>query len=188
MPPACPAVASLATSTDLAVLRWGRSATPRCRPTARAIASRLRWRRARSSTRQGVGRSASVRFAGARAAAPADTGFSPRRRPERGQAALEIPPARSHLHAMHDAVSMDSADPQSAFRADDVMLPFSVDALRGRVVRLGPAVDAILKRHAYPPPVAQALGEMTALAAALAATLKYDGVFTLQAKGDGPVR
>ena len=83
---------------------------------------------------------------------------------------------------------MDTAATAADIRADDLVLPFSVDALRGRVVRLGPAVDSILRRHAYPFPVAQALGEMTALAAALAATLKFDGVFTLQAKGDGPVR
>jgi len=36
--------------------------------------------------------------------------------------------------------------------------------------------------------VAQMLAEMLALAATLAATLKYEGVFTLQTKGDGPIR
>jgi molecular chaperone Hsp33 len=55
-------------------------------------------------------------------------------------------------------------------------------------VRLGPAIDRILTRHAYPAPVAQLLGEALALAAALARALKYEGVFSLQAKGDGPVR
>ncbi len=74
--------------------------------------------------------------------------------------------------------------------ADDVVLPFQIDpfALRGRVVRLGPAIDAILGRHDYPPQVAQTLGEMVALAAALAGSLKYEGVFSLQIKGAGPVR
>ena len=73
--------------------------------------------------------------------------------------------------------------------ADDIVLPFQIaaHALRGRLVRLGPAVDAILNRHVYPEPVALLLGEALTLAAALAATLKYDGVFTLQTKGDGPV-
>ncbi len=73
--------------------------------------------------------------------------------------------------------------------ADDLILPFQTDAdaVRGRLVRLGPAVDAILNRHDYPEPVAVLLGEALALAASLAATLKYDGVFTLQTKGDGPV-
>jgi molecular chaperone Hsp33 len=74
--------------------------------------------------------------------------------------------------------------------SDDVVLPFQVDpfGLRGRVVRVGPVVDTILKQHAYPQVVAQTLAEMIAMATALAATLKYDGVFTLQTKGDGPIR
>ncbi|HXZ02717.1 MAG TPA: Hsp33 family molecular chaperone [Stellaceae bacterium] len=74
-------------------------------------------------------------------------------------------------------------------RSDDLVQPFQIDAsgLRGRLVRLGPLLDEILTRHAYPEPVAALLGEAIALAAALAGALKYDGVFTLQTKGDGPV-
>lgn len=73
---------------------------------------------------------------------------------------------------------------------DDIVLPFQIEpsGLHGRVVRLGPAVDEILRQHDYPPPVANALAEAVAISAALAATLKYDGVFTFQVKGDGPVR
>jgi molecular chaperone Hsp33 len=71
---------------------------------------------------------------------------------------------------------------------DDIVLPFQVDTVRGRLVRLGPAVDTILRQHAYPTLVAQALAELVALGAALALTLKYDGVFTIQIRGDGPVR
>lgn len=75
-------------------------------------------------------------------------------------------------------------------RQDDLVLPFFIPqaAVRGRLVRLGPAIDAILTRHKYPPAVAALLAEAMALAAALAGALKYEGVFTLQAKGDGPVR
>ncbi len=74
--------------------------------------------------------------------------------------------------------------------SDDIVLPFQIEpfALRGRLVRLGPVVDTILKRHAYPALVARTLAEMIAMGAALAATLKYDGVFTLQTKSDGPIR
>jgi molecular chaperone Hsp33 len=74
--------------------------------------------------------------------------------------------------------------------ADDLVQPFQIDPfqLRGRLVRLGPLVDRILTQHAYPEPVAQLLGEAIALAAALSRALKYEGVFTLQTKGDGPVR
>ena len=59
--------------------------------------------------------------------------------------------------------------------------------LRGRLLRLGPSIDSILRQHGYPQPVASVLGEALTLAALLAATLKYDGVFTLQTKGDGAV-
>jgi molecular chaperone Hsp33 len=73
---------------------------------------------------------------------------------------------------------------------DDMIQPFKIEgqAIRGRFVRLGPLVHEILGRHDYPRVVAAMLAEMLALAATLAATLKYDGVFTLQTKGDGPIR
>jgi molecular chaperone Hsp33 len=71
----------------------------------------------------------------------------------------------------------------------DLVLPFSVAPLdvRGRVVRLGPAVDAMLARHAYPPAVSRLLGEAIALTALLGSSLKFDGRFTLQTSTDGPV-
>ena len=72
---------------------------------------------------------------------------------------------------------------------DDCVQPFMIDrtGLHGRMVKLGASVDTILSRHGYPDPVAYLLGEMLALCAGLAAALKFDGVFTLQTKGDGPV-
>jgi molecular chaperone Hsp33 len=75
-------------------------------------------------------------------------------------------------------------------RTDDLVQPFQLDpfALRGRLVRLGPTVDRILAQHDYPEPVAALLGEAITLAVMLAGALKYDGVFTLQTKSDGPVR
>jgi molecular chaperone Hsp33 len=74
--------------------------------------------------------------------------------------------------------------------ADDTILPFEVAALdlRGRVVRLGPAVDEILSRHDYPTPVASLLGEAIALAALFGSALKFDGRFIMQTQTDGPVR
>jgi molecular chaperone Hsp33 len=74
--------------------------------------------------------------------------------------------------------------------ADDFVRPFNLEGLdlRGRLVRLGPAVDTILTRHDYPPTVATLLGELLALAAALSSALKYAGTLSLQTKGDGPVR
>jgi molecular chaperone Hsp33 len=78
----------------------------------------------------------------------------------------------------------------SATTADDIVMPFEVAKLdlRGRVVRLGPAVDEILARHAYPQPVAKLLGEALVLTVMLGSALKIDGRFILQTQGDGPVR
>jgi len=75
-------------------------------------------------------------------------------------------------------------------RSDDLVQPFQIDpfALRGRLVRLGPTVDRILSQHDYPEPVAAILGEAITLAVVLAGALKYEGVFTLQTKSDGPIR
>jgi len=71
----------------------------------------------------------------------------------------------------------------------DSSRPFQLDrtGLRGRFVRLGPALDEILERHAYPDEVALALGELVLLASALAGELKFDGSFSLQVRGKGPV-
>jgi molecular chaperone Hsp33 len=74
--------------------------------------------------------------------------------------------------------------------ADDTILPFEVAALdlRGRVVRLGPALDDILSRHGYPAPISKLLGEAIVLTVLLGSSLKFDGRFILQTKTDGPVR
>ncbi len=74
----------------------------------------------------------------------------------------------------------------------DLVQPFQVEgqeggAVRGRFVRLGPVLDDILDRHAYPEPVGRLLAEMLTLASAMAAALKYDGIFTLQTKSDGAI-
>jgi molecular chaperone Hsp33 len=72
---------------------------------------------------------------------------------------------------------------------DDVVLPFAVEPLdvRGRVVRLGDAVDHVLARHGYPVPVARLLGEAAALTVLLGSVLKTEGRFQLQTRTDGPV-
>src|SRR5215470_248387 len=72
---------------------------------------------------------------------------------------------------------------------DDSVLPFEVAPLdlRGRVVRLGPAVDTILTGHNYPRPVAKLLGEAIVLGVLLGTALKFEGRFILQTKADGPV-
>jgi molecular chaperone Hsp33 len=77
----------------------------------------------------------------------------------------------------------------SAKVVDDIVLPFAVEALsiRGRLVRLGPAVDQLLKRHDYPEPVSKLVAEAVTLAALLGSTLKLEGRFQLQTKTNGPV-
>ena len=79
--------------------------------------------------------------------------------------------------------------PVSDLGRDDLVLPFQVAPLdiRGRLVRLGPAVDRILRQHRYPDPVSRLVGEATALAALLGSALKIDGRFQLQTKTDGLV-
>ena len=71
----------------------------------------------------------------------------------------------------------------------DAVQPFQVEGagVRGRLVRLGPALDSILAAHDYPGPAAGLLAQAVTLAALLASAFKYDGVFTLQAQGDGPI-
>jgi molecular chaperone Hsp33 len=70
---------------------------------------------------------------------------------------------------------------------DDLVLPFRTvkSDVIGRVVRLGPVVDAILSRHAYPEPVSHTLGEALALTAMLGSALKTGAKLILQTKTDG---
>jgi molecular chaperone Hsp33 len=77
-----------------------------------------------------------------------------------------------------------------AAQTDDLVAPFQIEGqpARGRIVRLGAAVDEILTRHDYPEAVANLLGEACALAALVGASLKFDGKLIVQAQGDGPVR
>ncbi len=64
----------------------------------------------------------------------------------------------------------------------------TIPIIRGRFARLFTPASDILNRHNYPDAVGELCAESMALVACLSATLKFDGVFTLQAKGDGAVR
>ena len=72
----------------------------------------------------------------------------------------------------------------------DLVQPFLLPAagVRGRLVRLGSAAEEILTRHAYEGPVASLLAELLVLTGGLGSLMKFDGIFTIQTKGDGPVR
>ena len=72
---------------------------------------------------------------------------------------------------------------------DDLVQPFQIEGLgiRGRIVRLGPLVDRVLKAHAYTEPVSRRLGEALALTVMIGSALKFDGRFILQTQSKGPV-
>jgi molecular chaperone Hsp33 len=77
----------------------------------------------------------------------------------------------------------------SSVPVDDAVLPFEVASLdlRGRLTRLGPALDDVLTKHDYPPAVGKLLGEAIVLTTLLGSALKFDGRFILQTQTDGPV-
>jgi molecular chaperone Hsp33 len=79
--------------------------------------------------------------------------------------------------------------PVSYEPTDDSVLAFAVPALdlRGRIVRLGPAVDEILTNYPYPDSVARALGEGVALTALLGSMMTRRDRFQLQTRSDGAV-
>ncbi|MGB5902083.1 MAG: Hsp33 family molecular chaperone [Xanthobacteraceae bacterium] len=93
-------------------------------------------------------------------------------------------------HSPDSAKTEDSrARIPSSVPVDDAVLPFSVDALdlRGRLTKLGPALDQLLEKHDYPAPVGKLLGEAVVLTVLLGSSLKFDGRFILQTQTDGPV-
>ncbi len=73
---------------------------------------------------------------------------------------------------------------------DDLVGAFQIEGepVRGRVARLGPAIEQILSGHDYPEPVANLLGEACALAALVGSNLKFEGRLIVEARGAGPVR
>lgn len=72
---------------------------------------------------------------------------------------------------------------------DNVIQPFQLEtsSLRGRAVRVGSVINEVLEPHGYPNPVAHLVAETMTVALLLSSMLKYEGIFTLQAQGDGPV-
>jgi molecular chaperone Hsp33 len=92
----------------------------------------------------------------------------------------------------------NSCSPATSAAADQsCVVPFyltgeaagqSSPLFRGRLARLFSPAASILNRHAYPDSVSEVCAEMMSLAACLSTTLKFEGVFTVQAKGDGAVK
>ena len=73
--------------------------------------------------------------------------------------------------------------------SDDLIQPFLIESsgLRGRLIRMGPVINDVISRHDLPSVVQGLMAEFIVVAAALSASLKFKGIFTLQAKGNGPV-
>ncbi len=71
----------------------------------------------------------------------------------------------------------------------DTCVSFFIDngAYQGRLIRMSSVLDTIIGKHCYPRPVAAVVAESTVLAAILASTLKYEGLFTLQTQSNGAV-
>lgn len=59
--------------------------------------------------------------------------------------------------------------------------------IRGEIVSLEQSYQNVLEHNAYPDFIQRLLGEFLTAAALLSSTLKFDGIMTLQAKGNGPV-
>ena len=96
--------------------------------------------------------------------------------------------------------SMTDLNPPAFLDADrpdvpDLVVPRGIQPfflpdrpVRGRLIRLGRLADALLSRHDNHPAVTTLTGEALALVAALSSALKFRGSFSLQVKGDGPIR
>ncbi len=60
--------------------------------------------------------------------------------------------------------------------------------IRGHLVHLDAAWHALIEHHEYPAAIRDTLGEAVAASLLLAATVKFEGVLSLQLQGDGPLR
>ena len=65
---------------------------------------------------------------------------------------------------------------------------FDKHHVRGELVQVHEAFDAMLANHNYPPVVKKILGELLAATSLLTATLKFEGDISVQLQGDGPLK
>ena len=59
--------------------------------------------------------------------------------------------------------------------------------IRGHLVHLDAAWRALIEHREYPAAIRDALGEAVVASLLLAATIKFEGVLSLQLRGDGPM-
>lgn len=84
-----------------------------------------------------------------------------------------------------DNIEMPIMDLDTIGGGEDCVAAFQIDGqpVRGRVLRLGAAIDKALRGHEYPDVVAQLLGEAIMVGALMARALKFDGRLLVQAHG-----
>lgn len=72
---------------------------------------------------------------------------------------------------------------------NDTCISFNLDnnAFRGRIVRLDEVMNEIFSRTEYPDNVAAAVAETAALGVLISSLMKFEGIFTLQMQGSGPI-
>jgi len=61
------------------------------------------------------------------------------------------------------------------------------NAFRGRIVRLDKVLSDIFSHQTYPDNVAAAVAETSALGVLISSLMKFEGIFTLQIQGSGPL-
>ena len=73
---------------------------------------------------------------------------------------------------------------------DNYVQTFQLESsnLRGRIVKFGNVLQEIIAAHHYPLAVSHMVAETLTLTGALSSMLKYQGIFTIQAQGDGAVK
>ncbi|MGF1445444.1 MAG: Hsp33 family molecular chaperone HslO [Pikeienuella sp.] len=78
----------------------------------------------------------------------------------------------------------------SGHAGDDMLRPFELrrSRIRGRFVRLDTTLETILTQHRYPDAVSALVAEATLLTALIGQAVKLRWRFSIQIRGDGPVR
>lgn len=71
----------------------------------------------------------------------------------------------------------------------NIIKPFMLEdgLFRGSFIAADDAISKMMENHNYPPIIQSYLTQVALLAVALSAGIKYDGVFSLQIKGNGPI-
>ncbi|MGB1270929.1 MAG: Hsp33 family molecular chaperone HslO [Endozoicomonas sp.] len=75
-------------------------------------------------------------------------------------------------------------------KSDNITQRFLFDStdIRGELVSLNSSFTEALAAHDYPEVIQLLLGELVAAAVLLSTTLKFEGLLTLQARGNGPLK